>query len=79
MSFKRWLKKQCRRQDPVGDFARDWLDDSDAPPATSLLKVDSHLDGIGVAPEVFAAARRAWVEYRRHTEADRLQKAREGP
>jgi hypothetical protein len=25
MKFKGWLKKQMKRNDPVGDYARDWV------------------------------------------------------
>lgn len=63
VTFKGWLRNQERRQDPVGDFARDWCDDPDAPPVFSHRQVERHLLGLDVGEDVHAASRRAWDEW----------------
>ena len=64
--FRRWLTEQSERQDPVGDFARDFLADDCARGLTMISGIDRHLrthhdsDSID---RVLAARDRAWREF----------------
>ncbi len=42
-TFIQWLKTQKKRDDPVGDLARDLADDSCAPSAGSYYDLKRHL------------------------------------
>ena len=61
MSFWQWLKKQKRRDDPVGDLARDVLSDADVRKYRSIEKMLAYLQE---KPEfVKGALKRAIIEY----------------
>lgn len=64
-TFKKWLRSQRHRQDAVGDFARDWCADPDAPPVRLHRQIERYLNERGVEEKVQEAARRAWVEWMR--------------
>jgi hypothetical protein len=70
--FKAWLRKQKRRDDPVGDFAKDFLGDCkycdvlDEPPGPfrSVSEIDQHLRDVHETSDAVLAARDlAWREY----------------
>lgn len=62
-AFHRWLEQQLKRNDPVGDLARDVKGDRKFPIAEGsrqVLKV--YLERSGAAPEAIRAFREAWRE-----------------
>ncbi len=76
-SFRAFLKRHRERQDPVGDFASDWLDDmrtahnphapgGHAPCPTAedgIEAIVEWLKDIGAIDDAVKAARAAWVEF----------------
>ncbi len=71
-SFKKWLKEQTHRNDPVGDLARDatlkYLA-KETPGETSGLQAwIKHLEKHSACDEAFEALNAAWREYQ-ETEA----------
>lgn len=62
-TFKDWLKQQTAKGDPVGDFARDWLADPEAPEAKTADDVLDHI-GVDRGGTVLGAAAIAWTFYR---------------
>lgn len=72
LSFSVWLRRQNRRQDPVGDLARDFILDAvgrrpHGGPVTFEV-VRERLRDIGADRVAFDALARADVEYRSRTE-----------
>lgn len=71
MTFKAWLRTQKRRDDPVGDFARDALEDRRFPRVSTdtlgggWTKVRRHLQAIGACDSAEDAGFQAWREYQR--------------
>lgn len=64
--FRAWLEIQRDRQDPVGDFARDFLVDRCAEDLTTISGIDRHLRVEHDASErVLDARDRAWREFAR--------------
>ena len=65
MTFRKFLRSQRKRQDRVGDFARDALADEDAPVHGGNRKRWSYylMDDVGVPPKVHDAFLAAWAEY----------------
>jgi hypothetical protein len=64
MGFKAWARKQVHRQDPVGDFCRDWLADSEAPKVLSEVDIAERLAELDIPDRrVLFAAGVAWTEY----------------
>ena len=66
MTFREFLKRQRKRQDRIGDFARDALADEDAPKRGGNRERWSHylINHIGcVPPKVKDAFQAAWAEY----------------
>ena len=64
-SFAAWLRNQRRRDDPVGDLARDAAADRHWPKAAkSLPRLLDYLAGRGACPGAVEACRRAWAEFR---------------
>jgi len=64
-SFVAWLRNQRRRDDPVGDLARDAAADRHWPKAAkSLPRLLDYLAGRGACPGAVEACRRAWAEFR---------------
>ena len=65
-TFLVWLAKQARRDDPVGDCARDMLDDPDWPPsAIDFETARAYLSSVHASPIAIAALREAWTEWMR--------------
>jgi uncharacterized protein YozE (UPF0346 family) len=65
-TFLVWLAQQARRDDPVGDCARDMLDDPDWPPSvTTFETARTYLESVNASPQAMAALREAWEEWRR--------------
>lgn len=63
-SFRQWLKLQVERQDPVGDLARDLLNDECARGLRTISSISSHLIGEHlVSGNVLDALDRAWREF----------------
>jgi hypothetical protein len=63
--FKTWLRSQADRDDPVGDLARDALQDRDWPRgAARLATLDEHLYELGAIRDAHVALWRAWAEWR---------------
>lgn len=69
--FKNWLLKQQNRDDSIGDFAKDFLQDcdyceeiGDSLDFRSLLSIDSHLVLLhSVSNKVLEARDKAWREF----------------
>lgn len=61
--WRRWLAEQRDRDDPVGDFASDFLDDPGCRDLTTLSQVDYYLRSLGATDACLAARDRAWREY----------------
>jgi excisionase family DNA binding protein len=58
-------RKLRHRDDPIGDFARDWIGDDRRPrDASSARHVLGHLRSRGACPEAIEAAEEAWRIYR---------------
>ena len=65
-TFLVWLAQQARRDDPVGDCARDMLDDPDWPPtATTFEAARAYLESVHASRQAIAALREAWDEWQR--------------
>jgi uncharacterized protein YozE (UPF0346 family) len=65
-TFLVWLAQQARRDDPVGDCARDMLDDPDWPPtATTFETARAYLESVKASPKAIEALREAWSEWGR--------------
>lgn len=62
MTFMQWLRKQAKRNDPVGDLARDAKADRRHKPR-SRVGWQRFLSNVGACYEARAAAERAWNEY----------------
>jgi len=66
MKFLTWLLTQTERNDPIGDLACDFRDDSMRPHhGYSIDKVERYLLCRGACKEAMAAFREAVKEYRR--------------
>jgi hypothetical protein len=64
--FLVWLALQARRDDPVGDCARDMLDDPDWPPtATTFETARAYLESVNASPIAIDALSEAWNEWER--------------
>ena len=65
MTFQQWLRRQCHREDPVGDLARDAAHDRDKPYGrTTRAQWRAHLmTHIDACEGAFQALERAWDEY----------------
>ncbi|KCZ73643.1 hypothetical protein ANME2D_00715 [Candidatus Methanoperedens nitroreducens] len=69
-TFMNWLKGQKKRDDPVGDLARDVLQDSRTRRFTTYLQLRRYLDSRGVHNCVSEACRRANDEYQHSKRGD---------
>lgn len=65
MSFYTWLKKQCHRDDPVGDLARDVAADPDWPriQGMRLKGYREYLESMVACDGAIRALERAHKEY----------------
>jgi hypothetical protein len=69
--FKTWLNKQHRRDDAVGDLARDARVDRTWPRGRQSLKsLEQYLWGRGACPNAVRTLHSAWAEHSRG-ESDR--------
>lgn len=71
MEFLPWLKKQRKRQDPVGDLARDTFrdtfDGSSQPNGTSYEDLRNYMSEYDPMPEAILAAKQAKKEWEKLT------------
>jgi len=66
-AWRAWLTQQTIRQDPIGDFARDYLADPCSRRYRTLSGLDRHMrDDHDAVPRALAARDRAWREWRAH-------------
>lgn len=64
-SFFRWLMRQLKRKDPIGDLARDVESDSRFPRTSdSLEALHSHLMAMQAIPEALVALDEGWREFK---------------
>lgn len=61
--FYRWLEKQAKRDDPVGDLAYDITHDKDFPVEALLRQTRSYLKSKWVSEAVLDALAQAWHEF----------------
>ncbi len=71
MTFKAWLMLQTKRDDPVGNLARDVLKDLTWPPTQDMVKLRQHMVKRGAAENTLVALDRAYSEYQK--QGDRLR------
>jgi hypothetical protein len=71
MTYRQWLRRQKRRDDPVGDLARDWfttpyVDEADYRTNRGSTEAAhlTYLRSAGACEGAVNACRRAWSEYR---------------
>jgi hypothetical protein len=62
MPFTSWLLQQSNRNDPIGDVARDALQDRDKP--TGIRQWRSHLQQLHACDGAKRSLERAYDEYR---------------
>jgi hypothetical protein len=65
MTFKAWLMLQMRRDDPVGDLARDVLKDRTWLPTQDTVKLRQYMVKRGVVENALLALGRAYSEYQK--------------
>ena len=65
MTFKIWLMAQKKREDPVGDFARNVLQDRTWPPTQDMVKLRQHMTKLGSKKDALAALDQAYSEYQK--------------
>jgi hypothetical protein len=58
-SFSAWLRRQKDRDDAIGDLARDWIADPDAPRAASPRQARTHIDLMGASAAALKTLDRA--------------------
>ena len=62
--FHRWLQQQVKRNDPIGDLARDVKGDRKFPIADGTRAgIEAYLERRGAVPEAIRAFRAAWREF----------------
>jgi uncharacterized protein YozE (UPF0346 family) len=71
MTFKAWLMLQMKRDDPVGDLARDVLKDRTWPRTQDTVKLRQHMVKRGVVENTLSAFDRAYSEYQKQSERHR--------
>jgi len=71
MSFTDFCRRAQQRDDPVGDFARDWIDSSRKPRAVALDAILGHLRLEQACPGAIDAARETWALYAAEREVQR--------
>lgn len=66
MKFLTWLLSQTNRNDPIGDLARDFKDDSTRPNANSSVeKIRIYLESQSASSEAMVAFKNAVKEWSR--------------
>ena len=68
ITFISWLRQQVKRNDRVGDLARDAKLDSKKPHAKTVGAWTRYLEERNAAPGAITAAKQAWQEYGQYTE-----------
>lgn len=63
MGFRSWLRKQARREDRVGDLARDANEDSAFPSRGTKERWELHLFSMGADSNCMDAFDAAWGEF----------------
>jgi uncharacterized protein YozE (UPF0346 family) len=64
--FYEWLATQAQRSDPIGDLAKDVVNDPNAKPLRNYLSDwVRYLRAKGALPAAIAALTQAWSEYQR--------------
>jgi uncharacterized protein YozE (UPF0346 family) len=72
MTFKAWLTLQMKRDDPVGDFARDVLKDRTWPRTQDMVKLRRYIMmKRGAIENTLSALERAYSEYQKQGERHR--------
>ncbi len=71
MTFKAWLMLQMKRNDQVGNLARDVLKDRTWPPTQDLVKLRQHMVKRGAIESALPALDEAYSEYQK--QRDRLR------
>jgi uncharacterized protein YozE (UPF0346 family) len=62
-TFQQWLAQQSKRDDSVGDLARDVQQDSETPRGNAKLAWRKHLIEMNACAAALQTLERAWVEY----------------
>ena len=65
-TFLEYLKKQLKRDDPIGDMARDWGQDQSAEKPKKITRRNElckYLAKLQACPGAIAAAESAWDEW----------------
>jgi len=68
MTFKAWLMLQMKREDPVGDLARDVLKDRTWPRTQDTVKLRQHMVKRSAIESALLALDRAYSEYQKQSE-----------
>ncbi len=68
MTFKAWLMLQMKRDDPVGDLARDILKDPTWPRTQDTVKLRQYMVKRGSVENALLALDRAYSEYQKQSE-----------
>jgi uncharacterized protein YozE (UPF0346 family) len=71
MTFKAWLMLQMKRVDPVGDLARDVLQDRTWPRTQDTVKLRQYMVKRGAIENALLALDRAYSEYQKQSERQR--------
>lgn len=71
MTFKAWLMMQKKQHDPVGDLARDVLEDWPWPPTQDMVRLRNYMVKQGSIENALLALDGAYAEYQR--QGDRLR------
>jgi uncharacterized protein YozE (UPF0346 family) len=71
MTFKAWLMLQMKRGDPVGDLARNVLQDRTWPPTQDTMKLRQYMVKRGAIENALLALDQAYSEYQK--QGDRLR------
>lgn len=64
LSFTDWLKRHANRNSPLGDLAKDMIDDATWPTYDSLDKYRTYLDTQNACLDAIEALNRAWKSYK---------------
>lgn len=67
MTFKAWLGLQMKRDDPVGDLARDVLKDRTWPTTQDTVKLRQHMVKRGAVESALSSLDRAYTEYQKQS------------
>lgn len=62
-TFLEWCRLQLKRHDAVGDFARDWVMDTDRPRSPSRSGLVQYLSGQNAIEAAVVAALKAYKEW----------------